>query len=217
MLTSSGLSVLPYEHARIAAQDGSLAVATVLGFPTTDAEAISAAHSLLDDLQPALLFSTERVGRAADGIYYSMRAVDYGMGRARIDRLFDAAHERGIPTVAVGDGGNEIGMGMIADAVHTHVRHGSTICAVSEADVLVTAACSNWGCYGIAAALAARRKDARLVHTAAREAALLRRGTDLGMINSVAGVIDSDVDGIPETTHIALAEMVHAVVRGALS
>lgn len=216
MLTSAGLSVLPYEQARIAAADGSLAVATVLPFPTTDAEAEPAARRLLDELDPVLAFSTERVGRAADGVYYSMRAVDYGMGRARIDRLFDLAHQRGIPTVAVGDGGNEIGMGVISETVHEHVKHGPTIAAVSGADVLVTAACSNWGCYGIAAAFAARRKDSRLVHTAARETALLRRGTDLGMINSVAGVIDSDVDGIPESTHVALAEMVHAVVRSAV-
>ncbi|PKW14573.1 glutamate cyclase domain-containing protein [Saccharopolyspora spinosa] len=216
MLTSAGLSVLPYEQARIAAHDGSLAVATVLRFPTTDEEAEPAAQRLLDDLSPAAAFSTERVGRAADGIYYSMRAVDYGMGRARIDRLWDSARERGIPTLAVGDGGNEIGMGVIGEAVRAHVRHGETIGAISETDVLVTAACSNWGCYGIAAALAARAKDPRLVHTAQREAALLRRGTDLGLINSVAGVIDSDVDGIPETTHVALAEMVHAVVRSAL-
>ncbi|MDG4669343.1 glutamate cyclase domain-containing protein [Mycobacterium sp. 236(2023)] len=216
MATSAGLSVLPYEQARIAAGDGSLAAASVMGFPTTDAEADTAAADLLDSLAPALLFSTERVGRAVDGVYYSMRAVDYGMGRARIDRLFDEARRRGFPTVAVGDGGNEIGMGAISDAVHAHVTHGATIAAVTSADVLVTAACSNWGCYGIAAALAARLGDPRLVHTAAAEAALLQRGTDLGMINSVAGVIDSHVDGIPAPTHLALAELVHAVVRNHL-
>ena len=216
ILTSAGLSVLPYEQARIAAGDGSLAVATVLPFPTTDDEAGPAAAALLDRLRPALAFSTERVGRASDGVYYSMRAIDYGMGRARIDLLFDLARHRGIPTVAVGDGGNEIGMGAISAAVHDHVKHGTTIAAVSCADVLVTAACSNWGCYGIAAAMAARRHDARLVHTASQEAALLKRATDLGMINSVAGIIDSNVDGIPESTHIALAEMVNAVVRAAV-
>ncbi len=216
MLTSAGLSVLPYERARIASGDGSLAIASMRSFPTTDAEAGPAATALLDELQPSLLFSTERVGRAADGVYYSMRAIDYGMGRSRIDHLFDEAASRGLPTIAVGDGGNEIGMGAITEAVHQHVKFGDTIAAVSTADILVTAACSNWGCYGIAAALAARLCDERLVHTAAHEEALLRRGTDLGMINSFAGVIDSNVDGIPIATHLALAELIHAVVRASL-
>lgn len=215
MLTSAGLSVLPYERARIASGDGSLAIASTRSFPTTDDEAGPAAAQLLDELEPALLFSTERAGRAADGVYYSMRALDYGMGRARIDRLFDEAAHRAIPTVAVGDGGNEIGMGAIADAVREHVKSGETISAVTSTDVLVTAACSNWGCYAIAAALAVRLADQRLVHTAKQEAVLLRRGTDLGLINSVAGVIDSNVDGIPAATHLALAELVHAVVRTA--
>src|SRR5699024_4361910 len=150
--------------ARLAAADGSLAVASVVPFTTNDHEADSEAHQLLDALDATLAFSAERVGRAEDGIYYSMRAVDYGMGRARIDILGNIARDRGIPTVAVGDGGNEIGMGLIAGTVHTHVRHGATICATSGTDVLVPAACSNWGCYGVAAAMAVRNQDPRLVH-----------------------------------------------------
>lgn len=39
---------------------------------------------------------------------------------------------------------------------------GGGIGAVVPADVLVTAACSNWGCYAIVAAMAAREKYARL-------------------------------------------------------
>lgn len=217
MLTSAGLSVLPYAQARIAAQDESLAVATVVPFATDDESALRAADEILDDLDPVLMFSTERVGRASDDVYYSMRGVDYGMGRARVDLLWDRARERGIPTVAVGDGGNEIGMGLIADAVQAHVRHGERICATSSTDVLVPAACSNWGCYGIAAALAVKVQDPRLLHTPEAEEALLRRGVDLGMINSVHGLIDMNVDGIPASTHLALAEMLVAVSRPLLS
>lgn len=223
MLTSAGLSVLPYEQARIASQDGSLAIASMRSFPVTDAEAKSEAAALIDELKPSLFFSTERVGRNADGIYCSMRGVDYGMGRARIDFAFDEAIRRGIPTVAVGDGGNEIGMGAVAEAVRSHVKFGDSrpaggagIGAVSGTDVLVTAAVSNWGCYAIAAALAARLKDPRLLHLPAMEAALLQRGVDLGLINSVDGLVDPHVDGIPLQTHIAVAELISAVVRPAL-
>lgn len=216
ILTSAGLSVLPYELAQIAAKDGSLAVASLLPFTTSDSDARAQARELLDRYKPALFFSTERVGRARNGVYYSMRAIDYSMGRARIDLLFEEAQGRGIPTVAVGDGGNEIGMGAITQAVSQHVKFGETIAAVTPCDVLVTAACSNWGCNAIAAAMAARRGDARLVHTPEMERQLLNRGVDIGLINSVQNVVDANVDGISLETHIAFAEMLRAVVRPAL-
>jgi hypothetical protein len=223
ILTSAGVSVLPFDQARIASGDGSLAVASVRAFPITDAEAGPAAAALLDELQPSLLFSTERVGRNGDGIYCSMRGIDYGMGRSRIDFVFDEALARGIPTIAVGDGGNEIGMGAIAEAVRGHVKFGDKrpnggagIGATTGADILMTAAVSNWGCYAIVAALAARLKDPRLIHTPAMELALLQRGVDLGLINSVDGVIDAHVDGIPLQSHAAIAELIAAIVRPAL-
>jgi hypothetical protein len=215
IFTSAGLTVLPLAQARIASKDGSLAMVTMLPFTTSDAEAPAESRRLLDELEPALLFSTERVGRAKDGVYYSMRAIDYGMGRSRIDVLFDEANRRRIPTLAVGDGGNEIGMGAIAEAVAAHVKFGPTIAAVTPADVLVPAACSNWGCHAIAAAIAARRKDPRLLHTPELERHLLMRGVEVGLINSVHNVVDPNVDGMSLDTHLALVEMLRAIVRPA--
>ncbi|MCA1512695.1 glutamate cyclase domain-containing protein [Bradyrhizobium sp. NBAIM01] len=222
ILTSAGLSVLPFEQARIASNDGSLAVASTRSFPVTDSEAKAASAALLDELKPTLVFSTERVGRNADGIYCSMRGIDYGMGRARIDYLFDEALARGIPSVCVGDGGNEIGMGVVADAVRHHVKFGDArpeggagIGAVTGTDVLVTAACSNWGCYAILGALAARLKRPDLLHEPKMEEHLLRRGVDIGLINSVGNVVDADVDGIPLQTHVAMTDLISAVVRPA--
>jgi len=146
-----------------------------------------------------------------------MRAIDYGMGRARIDVLFEQAIARKIPTVAVGDGGNEIGMGVVTQAVAQHVKFGGTIAAVTPADVLVTAACSNWGCNAIAAAIAARRGDARLLNPPELERQLLMRGVDIGLINSVQNLVDANVDGLHLDTHVAFAEMLRAVVKPALN
>lgn len=216
ILTSAGLTVLPFEQAQIACKDGSLAVVTLLPFTTNDEDAPSEAKALLARYQPSLFFSTERVGRAKDGVYYSMRAIDYGMGRARIDVLFEEAIAQGVPTVAVGDGGNEIGMGVVSAAVAEHVKFGDTIAAVTPCDVLVTAACSNWGCNAIAAAMAARRKDARLLNAPELERQLLNRGVDIGLINSVQNVVDANVDGLHLETHVAFAEMLRAVVKPAL-
>ncbi|MFT4065057.1 glutamate cyclase domain-containing protein [Paraburkholderia sp.] len=223
ILTTAGLTVLPYEQAVIARDDGSLAVVCVEPFPVEDQAARDVSKTLLDRYAPALFFSTERVGRNVDGIYCSMRGIDYGMGRARIDFLFDEAIARQIPTVAVGDGGNEIGMGVVMEAVQKHVKFGDKrpdgsagIGAVTGADVLVTAACSNWGCYAIAGAFAARQRNASLAHTPVLEAALLRRGVDVGLINSVANIVDANVDGIPEATHLAVVQLISTIISPAV-
>ncbi|MEM7322047.1 MAG: glutamate cyclase domain-containing protein [Actinomycetota bacterium] len=191
---------------------------TTRPFPLTDEEGPTAAE-LLDELQPDLLLSTERAGRNRNGLYYNMRGRDYGMGRARVDDVFDAGRERGIPVVAIGDGGNEIGMGNVADEVQAHVPFGAEgscpcgggIGAVSTADVLVTAAVSNWGCTAIAAAMAARTGDRRLLHTPAAERRLLDVMTAEGLINSTNGIIDDRVDGMDAETHLAVAQLCSAI------
>ncbi len=220
---AGGLALVDLEQARLANSEGSLAVLVTRAFPLTDAEGPPAAVAMLDELQPDLLVSTERVGRNRNGIYYNMRGRDYGMGRARLDDLFDAGRKRGIPVVAIGDGGNEIGMGNVADEVRKHVPFGAEgscpcgggIGAVSTADVLLTAAVSNWGCAAVVAAMGARTGDARLLHTAVSERRLLDVMTAEGLINSTHGIIDDNVDGMSPETHLAVASLCTAIVRDA--
>lgn len=224
VLRAAGLCPVDLEAARMAAADRSLATVVLHPYPLDNTEAHAAAAPTLDALAPSLLFSTERVGRNVNGIYYNMRGRDYGMGRARIDLLFDEALRRGVPVVAVGDGGNEIGMGKVAHAVEKHVPHaakgdcpcGGGIGAVTGADVLVTAAVSNWGCTAIAAAMAARAHDSRLLHSPESEARLLEVMTAQGLINSTHGIVDSNVDGIDKATHVAVTELCRSLVRDAL-
>ena len=220
---AAGLFPVTPEQAAIARADKSLATIVMLPFATEDDAGKAQATQMLNELQPDLLFSTERVGRNDHGVYHSMRGIDYGMGRARVDFLFDAALDRGIPVVAVGDGGNEIGMGQLAEHVKAHVPYGDAcqcgcgggIGAVTGCDVLVTAACSNWGCTAIAAAMAARAGDARLLHTPEREALLLDTMVANGLINSTHGLVDDNVDGFPRASHIAVAELCRSIVARA--
>jgi D-glutamate cyclase len=107
--------------------------------------------------------SIERCGRSADGPPRNMRGEDIGTYTAPLDELFAAGPWA---TIAVGDGGNEIGMGAISAAViAAHVAHGDRIACRTPADHLIVAGVSNWGAWGLVAALAALRADwrARLV------------------------------------------------------
>ena len=220
---AAGMVPVSLEEARRTTQPGGrLAVAVPWPYPLEDSSEETAV-ALVEQLKPSLAFATERVGRNDRGVYHGMRGVNYGRGLAHVDLVVEAAQARGIPTVCVGDGGNEIGMGLIADAVRERVafgRHcicgcGGGIGAVTGCDVLVTSTVSNWGCAAVADCLAVLLDRRDLVHSAEHEAMLLRRSTELGLINSPAGRVDADVDGIPLRAHLAAVELLAEIARRA--
>lgn len=100
------------------------------------------------------LVAIERAGRAADGNYYNARKVNIKHLVDPIDDLFLAAQKiPGISSTGVGDGGNELGMGKVKEAVKNHIRNGDVIACDVEADFAVIAGVSNWGGYALACAL----------------------------------------------------------------
>ncbi|NXX48871.1 GLUCM protein, partial [Tricholaema leucomelas] len=100
------------------------------------------------------LVAIERAGMAADGNYYNARKVNIKHLVDPIDELFLAAQIiPGVTTTGVGDGGNELGMGKVKDAVKKHIKNGDVIACDVEADFAVVAGVSNWGGYAIACAL----------------------------------------------------------------
>jgi hypothetical protein len=105
------------------------------------------AQQQLERLQPTAVVSIERPGLAADGRYYNMRGEDITDRAAFFDPYVDGAS---CPTIAVGDGGNEIGMGNIASAIKELDINAS----ITGCDVLLVADVSNWGAYGLIALLA---------------------------------------------------------------
>jgi hypothetical protein len=111
------------------------------------------APDLGERLTVSHLVATERPGRAADGRYYSMAAQDLTEHTAPLDELFLEAPKRGIATVGIGDGGNEIGMGNVHAQVRRDVPQGERIASVVPADHLIVAGVSNFAAYGLVAAL----------------------------------------------------------------
>lgn len=101
----------------------------------------------------------ERCGRTAGGPPRNMRGVDISPHTAELDELFLAGPW---DTMAIGDGGNEMGFGALPRALVTqHVAHGELIACVTPATHLITAGVSHWGCYALLAALAVLRPDWR--------------------------------------------------------
>src|SRR6201993_4389334 len=81
--------------------------------------------------------SIERCGRSADGAPRKMRGLDIGSYTAPLDELFTAGPWE---TIAVGDGGNEIGMGALPrELIARHIDHGATIACATPAQHLIVA------------------------------------------------------------------------------
>ncbi len=108
-----------------------------------DAQAQEAAD-ILASLKPNVVLSIERPGQAEDGHYYNMRGENISAGAACFDSIMNLAT---CPTIAIGDGGNEIGMGNITDAL----KDLDIVAAITKCDELLVADVSNWGGYALIA------------------------------------------------------------------
>ncbi|MFD1589504.1 DUF4392 domain-containing protein [Halorientalis brevis] len=192
-------------------RDPITALADELGcdFPVETVEpTATSADSLLDRYEPTALVAIEKPGRCADGSYRNMAGADILEYVGPVDGLFEQAREQGIPTVAVGDGGNELGMGVVQSTVEAAIPHGETIACVTPVDALVVAGVSNWGAYGIVAALSVFAGE-NLLHTGEAERRLLARSLSAGCVDGVSGDSETCVDGIACEIHESVVDILH--------
>jgi hypothetical protein len=107
-------------------------------------DARAAADALYRSQPPALLISIERPGSAADGRCYNMAGADI---TARCGGAEPYLVQANCPTIAIGDGGNELGMGNVLNSLSKLNIQPS----VSTCDELVVADVSNWAAYALCA------------------------------------------------------------------
>ncbi|WP_158550784.1 glutamate cyclase domain-containing protein [Geodermatophilus sp. TF02-6] len=167
------------------------------------------------DLGPSHLVAVERLGPNTEGRVMTMRAVDVTASTAPLHAAFALP---GLVTGAVGDGGNEIGMGNVpADVVAACVAHGARIACRVPVDALVVAGTSNWGCCGLIAALALlvpqHGPALRALLDPAVDAAVLDAATAAGGIDGVTGRPGASVDGVRVADHADLLAGLRALAR----
>lgn len=110
-------------------------------------------EEIIRKYKPDHVIGIERPGRGCDNRCYSMRGEDITSFCPNTDLLFIKAKQNNISTSAVGDGGNEVGMGKVKDSVVKYVNKGNIICAQFCSDNLIVAGVSNWGAFGICVGL----------------------------------------------------------------
>lgn len=178
--------------------------ADLIEFPTTGIEESKRyAAELLERLQPSLLISIERCGRNRNDEYLNMRGRSITENTARLDYLFDGS----VPSVGIGDGGNEIGMGNLVEVIPT-VDSLPDDPAIAQVDRLVIASVSNWGGYGLVAAIS-RLTDRNLLPSAESEAAMVRGMVEAGAVDGTTGDAVPTVDNFSMEENGALLARLH--------
>ncbi len=185
----------------------------IQAFPSDPEAAFDRARHLWSDLRPAALVSVEKLGPNARGIIHNMAGQDVTATQARSDLFFPLAERAHALTIGIGDRGNEIGLGGLLPRPRQCACPcaGSFACVV-RAEVPVVASNSNWGAYGVTAALAARLKDRRLLHRPVSEARMLRRMVRAGAVDGITQRRAPSVDGLDLTLQTALVGMLGALV-----
>ena len=140
------------------------------------------------------------------------------------------AKERKIPTFAIGDLGNEMGMGAIREHIervysvrlekgadHSTCRCGCNggICARTAADTVLTATVSDWGTYAVCAAIAFLKGDTDLMHTPEMEKEVVTTASRYGMIDMYGWLVLA-IDGMDISILMAIVSLMRSCVSNAL-
>ena len=170
----------------------SIADHEVIEFPITNHfESAKFANKLVQEHSPSALLAIERAGLVGDGTYRNFRGIDFTPYNAKIDHLFDQ-HPY---SVGIGDGGNEIGMGNLQNVIPTieHEFLPKNPCVTTTTELIV-ASCSNWGGYGLIAALSLKN-GVNLLPSVEEAKQMVRNIVAIGAVEGMSGENKEWVDG----------------------
>ena len=181
-----------------------------------DGTAEKQAVEYLDTYKPAMVISIEKLGPNPAGVAHTSTGTPTAGDRARAECLFDEAARRGIPSLGIGDNGNELGFGLIPDAVAKYKPNGARLCTRVATDVLIPANTSNWGAYAVEAALAALTGKPEIMHSAEIERRMIEACVDTHAADGSTGRHILQVDGMPMDVSCAVVTMLGCIVRNGL-
>ena len=170
----------------------SIADHEVIEFPITNHfESANFANVLVQEHSPSALIAIERAGLVGDGTYRNFRGVDFTPYNAKIDHLFDQ-HPY---SIGIGDGGNEIGMGNLQNVIPTieHEFLPKNPCVTTTTELII-ASCSNWGGYGLVAALSIKH-HINLLPSVEEAKQMVRDIVAVGAVEGMSGESKEFVDG----------------------
>lgn len=188
-------------------------------YPENEKEVQARVSRLFDDYQPSAVVAIERLSPNKKGYSHNVNGMGHPV-KPLGGFLINEAKSRGIATVGIGDGGNEIGMGLIHDAVEEILPYGKKcqcpcgagIAASVATDVLVVANVSNWGGYGVAASLATLCNDVELFPHVGTFSEMFRECVRAGALDGISTQQLLSDDGIPIEAHNGLFSILRSMI-----
>ncbi|MGN0978484.1 MAG: DUF4392 domain-containing protein [Faecousia sp.] len=175
--------------------------------------------------RPAAVVSVECPGANEKGVYHNATGLDVTELEAKQDVLFEKLQAMGVLNIAIGDLGNEIGMGTIRETLEKYIPYaaknscrcgcGGGIAVRTRADNIITATVSDWGCYAMIAALAYLKEDPNIMHTPELEEKTMETASSSGMIDMYGWLIPA-IDGFGLEVNLPIVALMREMVKSAL-
>ena len=198
----------------------------VIPFTKDVKEASTQAETLIAKGRPSAVISIEAPGANRIGVYHNSVGKDVTEHEAKSDVLFERLQSLGILSIAIGDLGNEIGMGSIGEHLNTYIPYaapnacscgcGGGIAVRTKADHIITATVSDWGCDGMIAALAFLKEDPDILQSGELEREAVVTASRSGMIDMYGWLIPS-IDGCGLEMNVLIVNLMRECITRALS
>ncbi len=199
--------------------------AHAVSFPLGADAGKKAAAQLFARFSPTAIIFVEKGGPNEKGVFHSIMGTgrpDDQMANAHL--LADLAAEKGVLTIGIGDGGNEIGCGNIIEDVQKVQPYGrkcqcpcgAGVATVARCDHLIFCAVSNWGGYALAAALGGLLDKPSLLHDVEMEHQLLYASLRGGALDGAYATLIPYVDGTNAAVQKSIVTLLHQIVENGL-
>lgn len=165
-------------------------------------------RALLGRFNPTHVIAIERPGKGRDGHFHNACGECIDAMIADTEPLLRDAQA---VTIAIGDGGNELGMGALRPYIEAGVPLGALVCADCPADYTLASGVSNWWGWGVAALLSLHLgRD--LLPTDEQETALLSAVVQAGGVDGVTRRRECTVDSLSLEQNLEILRALRAVI-----
>lgn len=184
-------------------------------------EASKQAEEIIAKGLPSAVISIECPGANSIGVYHNAVGLDVTELEAKQDILFTKLQDKGVLNIAIGDLGNEIGMGTISEHLQEYIPYAAKgkcncgcnggIAVATKADNIITATVSDWGCYGLIAAIAYLKKDLEILHTKELQEEAMVVASRSGMIDMYGWLVPA-IDGFGLSMNLSMVNLMRECV-----
>lgn len=221
---AAGISVMDREAIEVYKRRNT---ALSIPFPMGADEGKEKALRILDDLKPRAVISVENHGPNPVGVWHNAAGRgSSGDAHPHDHHIVEEAKKRGIFTLGIGDGGDEMGYGLINEEANEIYKQaygvscrcgcgGGQACAIAT-DVLVSAAVSAWGAYGVSACMAYMLRDPFILQDADTERMMGEAMAAAGAVAAMFAATIPWIDGTRPAVQQAIVTMLQEIVGNAL-